>query len=179
MLKNIKSSYFIKMTFEFIVDRQKIKVIKYNKALQSMLNINIIYYKYFTGKYLKFESNGITKEYSGFNDCLLYEGEYLNGKRNGKGKEYNYYGNLIYEGEYLNGKRNGKGKEYNDEGEIIFEGEYLNNKKTVRYKYGANSSRIYKIKYDGDKYFYNGKLKFEGEYLNGKNGKGKDMIWYR
>ncbi len=36
----------------------------------------------------------------------------LNGKRNGKGKEYNIFsGNLVYEGEYLNGKRNGKGKD--------------------------------------------------------------------
>ena len=33
---------------------------------------------------------------------------------------------LIFEGEYLNGKRNGKGKEYNKEGKLIFEGEYLN-----------------------------------------------------
>ena len=30
-----------------------------------------------------------------------------NGERNGKGKEY-YNGKLIFEGEYLNGKRNGK-----------------------------------------------------------------------
>ena len=28
-----------------------------------------------------------------------------------KSKEYNYYGKLVFEGEYLNGKRNGKGKE--------------------------------------------------------------------
>ncbi len=36
---------------------------------------------------------------------LEYEGEYSNGKRNGKGKEYDYSGKLIFEGEYLNGKR--------------------------------------------------------------------------
>ena len=39
------------------------------------------------------------------NGQLRYEGEYLNGKRNGKGKEYDYGGNLIFEGEYLNGLR--------------------------------------------------------------------------
>ena len=41
-------------------------------------------------------------------ESLLYKGEYLNGKRNGKGKEYlGRY--LIFDGEYLNGKRwNGK-----------------------------------------------------------------------
>ena len=44
------------------------------------------------------------KEYN-FDDELIFEGEYLNGKRNGKGKEYNFYGKLIFEGEYLNGER--------------------------------------------------------------------------
>ena len=37
---------------------------------------------------------------------LIFEGEYLNGERNGKGKEYYYNGNLEFEGEYLNGERN-------------------------------------------------------------------------
>ena len=41
---------------------------------------------------------------------------YLNGKRNGKGKEYNNNGEVEFEGEYLNGERNGKGKEYNNNG---------------------------------------------------------------
>ena len=42
---------------------------------------------------------------------MKFEGEYFNGERNGKGKEYNWNGKLLYEGDYLNGKRNGKGKE--------------------------------------------------------------------
>ena len=42
---------------------------------------------------------------------MIFEGEYKNGKRNGKGKEYSTDGDLIFEGEYKNGKRNGKGKE--------------------------------------------------------------------
>ena len=44
------------------------------------------------------------KEYYN-NGELMFEGEYLNGKRNGKGKEYDYNGKLEFEGEYLNGKR--------------------------------------------------------------------------
>jgi len=52
---------------------------------------------------------------------LLFEGEYLNGKKNGKGKEY-YKDKLKYEGEYLNGKKIGKGKEYYN-GELRFDGE--------------------------------------------------------
>jgi len=42
---------------------------------------------------------------------LKFEGNYLNGKRSGKGKEYYDDNNILkFEGEYLNGKRNGKGK---------------------------------------------------------------------
>jgi antitoxin component YwqK of YwqJK toxin-antitoxin module len=50
------------------------------------------------------------KEYNRENNILLFEGEYLNGKRNGIGKEFYNNGKIKFEGEYLNGKRNGKGK---------------------------------------------------------------------
>ena len=39
-------------------------------------------------------------------------------------KKLLYY--ICFEGEYLNGERHGKGKEYEDNGNILFEGEYLN-----------------------------------------------------
>ena len=42
-------------------------------------------------------------------------------------KEYNLNNKLKFEGEYVNGERNGKGKEY-FKNELIFEGEYLNEK---------------------------------------------------
>ena len=70
--------------------------------------------------------NGKVKEYNDDGELIL-EGEYLNGERNGKGKEYRY-GKLRFEGEYLNGKRNGKGKEYFNN-KLICEGEYLNGKR--------------------------------------------------
>ena len=68
------------------------------------------------------KGKGFIKEYD-YDNILKFEGEYLNGERNGKGKEYDYDGKLIFEGEYLNGKRNGKGKEYINE-KLEFEGEY-------------------------------------------------------
>ena len=41
------------------------------------------------------------------------EGNYLYGKKwNGKGKEYYQNGIIKYEGEYINGKQNREGKEY-------------------------------------------------------------------
>ena len=44
---------------------------------------------------------------------------------NGKNyiKDYYYNGELEFEGEYLNGQRNGYFKEYTEEGELEFEGE--------------------------------------------------------
>ena len=58
------------------------------------------------------DGKGFVKEYGPILFELKFEGEYVNGERNGKGKEY-YNDYLDFEGEYLNGKRNGKGKEYN------------------------------------------------------------------
>ena len=46
-------------------------------------------------------------------------------KKNRKGKEYHFdNGNLEFEGEYLNEKKNWKGKKYNEEGKLEFEGEF-------------------------------------------------------
>ena len=44
-------------------------------------------------------------------------------EKNGKGKENDYKGNLVFDGEYLNGEKNGKGKEFYY-GKLEFEGEY-------------------------------------------------------
>ena len=50
--------------------------------------------------------------------------------KEGKGyiKEYDILGKFIYEGEYMNGRKNGKGKEYNHffRRHLKFEGEYIN-----------------------------------------------------
>jgi len=73
--------------------------------------------------------NSIVKEYNEVGLRIIYEGEYKNGKRNGKGKEYYYNDKIKYEGEYLNGKRHGKGKQYYYKGNLEFEGEYLYNYK--------------------------------------------------
>ena len=77
------------------------------------------------------KKNGKGKEFDGdtYGD-LLFEGEFLNGKRwNGKGIEH-YDDGGYFEGEYLNGKHwNGEGEEYNEEGILIYKGKYLEGKK--------------------------------------------------
>ena len=181
--------------------------------MQKNLNINIINYKYFPGKII-FELNGIGKEYNidGFvkekikeyneDGELVFEGEYLNGERNGEGKEYYKSNKLKFEGNYLNGKINGKGKEYyfHDstlffDGEYLYgykksgklfieehleyEGDFLFDKKWHGKGYDREGNIIYELIYGNGKveeYNEEGNLIYESEYLNGKrNGEGKEF----
>ena len=41
------------------------------------------------------------KEFKKYKKILKYEGEFFNGLKNGKGKEYDINGKLIFEGNYL------------------------------------------------------------------------------
>ena len=49
--------------------------------------MNIKYYKKISGKYKIGEKNGKGKEYLIESNKLIFEGEFLNGKKNGKCKE--------------------------------------------------------------------------------------------
>ena len=161
--KSIETLHILKDIFSFLSKKKKLEIIVYNKELQKKLDIKIEDYKKIRGIYRIGERNGKGKEYNKYDD-LIFEGEYLNGKRNGKGREYyDENGYLKFEGEYLNGKRNGKGKEYNDNGKLLFEGEYLN---------GERNGKVREYYWKGK-----GKFLFEGEYLNGKrwNGKGYNI----
>ena len=114
-------------------------------------------------KYLMFEYEFLDgceikgKEYA--NNRLIFEGEYLYGKRNGKGIEYYKDGKIKFGGEFLFGKRNGKGKEYVNNN-LIFEGEYLDGKRNGK----------------GKEFNENNDLILGGEYLNGERWNGKEII---
>ena len=146
------------LLFSKLIEKKKLYIVRYNKKLQNEIKINLIDYKFFTGRYIIYETKERKKgkEYNGYEDMLLYEGEYLNELRNGKGKEYYYDERVKFEGEFLNGKRNGLGKEYDREGNMMFEGEYINGERNGK-----------------GKVFYEGKFDFEGEFLNGKHCFGK------
>ena len=146
--------------------------------MQKAININVTDYKIFNGrnvgKIIIYENKEKVKEYD--LSQLIFDGEYLNNKRNGKGKGFNN-GYVLFEGEYLNGERSGKGKEYN-KNTLIFEGEYLNGKRWNGKRYDEFRNIVYELN-DGKglvkEYDNNGDLIFEGEYLNGeRNGKGKE-----
>ena len=167
MLLNIHSIYIFLKPFSFIEEKIKLEITKYNKKLQKKLNINLINYKVFSGKYVIYGENGTAKEYNIFNNNLIFEGEYLNKKRNGKGKEY-FEGILTFDGEYLNGKRNGKGTEY-DFSNKIFEGEYLNGKRWNGSLFSQKDDTIYILE-DAfgccSDHYNDNKIKIEGKTLN-------------
>ena len=109
MLEKIKTTYFFKRLFLHIDEKIKLNLLKYNKSLQKIQDISLKDYRIFSGKYIIYEGEGIGKIYDGKTDKLLFEGNFLNGKKNGKGKEFNVEEKLIFEGEYLNGiKWNGE-----------------------------------------------------------------------
>ena len=180
MLTNVKSSYFSKILFSFLIDRKRLKIAKYNKKLQNTIEINLVNYICFSGRYIIYEEKNRGKEYDSENDSLIFEGEFLNGERNGKGKEYFFYYNekIKFEGEFLNGEKNGKGKEYYKNGNLKFEGEFLKGKKWNGKEYSSKKNNFTEFKNgkgyikEYDDYDY---LEFEGEYLNGeRNGNGKE-----
>ena len=93
MLKNVKSEFFTRLIFSFIIEKQKLKLVKYNKSLQKIIDLSLFNYRHFLGRYIIYESKlkKYGKEYNGYDDGLIYKGEYLNEKKNGKGKEFDRY----------------------------------------------------------------------------------------
>ena len=136
----------------------------------TIIEYNYYDYTKYIGEYLNGRKNGKGKEYKKWIDfsgcycdscvkdgsyCLIFEGEYLNGKRY-KGKEYHYYTyqdpeiHWIYEGDYLNGKKyNGTLKEYKgmESKTNVFEGEYINGK-LFRYEENYENLEDYEDDYN-------------------------------
>ena len=113
-----------------------------------------------------------------------YVGQSLKGIKHGKGKIYYSDGNIKYEGEFVNGKKEGRGKLIFVNGEYYI-GQFSNNKLNGKGKMYYNNSTI---KYKGD--FVNGKMERSGKYIfedgdyyigqfsNGmRNGKG--ILYYK
>ena len=165
MIKNVKSIYILKNIFSFLKTITKFNFIKYNKSLQSKLEIGLIDYRRFSKRYIIYEENGKGKEYDGFEDKLIYEGEFLNGERSGKGKILYKNGKINYIGQFLHGKKHGLGKEYDSNGELKFIGNYL---------YGEKNGKGKEICNIG----YYDKIIFKGEFRNGNKWTGKGYDYY-
>ena len=161
MLANIKSTYFNKLLFSHLTVEKELDIIKYNKNFQTQLGLNLKHYIFLSKNYIVYEKKNYGKEYIGKTVTLAYEGEYKNGKRNGKGKEYNLEGQLEYEGDFKNGKRDGIGKLYSKGTILVYEGEYKNGKRNGK-----------------GKSFQKGKVVFEGEFIDEEIYKGKTYDKY-
>ena len=181
MLDNIKSFYYFKLLFSYLNEKRKLKLIKYNKNLQDKINITLLNYRLLSERYIIYEAKDKVKEYNNY-DELIFEGEYLNGVKNGRGKEYEV-GSLIFEGEFLNGKIwNGIGKEYVGTDTLLYEGEYLNGERNGKGKeYYPDGKLLYEGEFknrewngNGTEYYKNGKIKYSGEFINGKKKKKRN-----
>ena len=176
ILRDIKSPYIINKIFSYLNENRKLNIIKYSKFFQNILSINIEYYKKISGKYKIDGINGNVEEYGLITDIIIFKGEYKNGKRNGKGKEFNDFGDIIFEGEYLDGKK--------------WNGNFISKKKKVKKRNqssGSHDDNNYKesilSKLENGKgiikLYDDNQLLFEGEYLNGeRNGRGKEYFHY-
>ena len=102
-------------------------------------------------------SNYVEEDFIEKKNIIIYKGGYLNGKRHGKGIEYNDKGKIVYEGGFKNGERDGFGSEYNEKYNIVYEGGFKNGKKDG----------------NGKEYNEQGNVIYEGGFNNGKkDGKG-------
>ena len=87
-IESIKSLYITKIVFSFLSEDVKLNLIKFNKKYQNKLGINIEYFEKLYGKYEIKITNGIGRIYPPDKNSLIFEGEYSNGLKNGKGNEY-------------------------------------------------------------------------------------------
>ena len=92
------------------------------------------------------EYNGKGTEYDE-NGQKLYEGEFKNGKYNGKGKLFRN-GKLKYEGDFVDDKLQGKGEEFDEEGKLLYSGDFKDN------NYNGYGNRYLVRPYEG--YWSNG-----------------------
>ena len=169
MLSDINSKYIVAHIFDLIPFKLTLKIVAHNKNFQYKLDITLETYSHATGKYIEI-INDYGKEYLLDDKILIFEGEYKSKKRDGKGKELYKNGKILFEGEYLNGKR-WNGNIYNilgiKEFEITEGSGYIND-------YNINGIRIYSgyfakgIKQGFGSEYFEGKIEYEGIFINGK-----------
>ena len=57
-------------------------------------------------------------------NIFMYDGMFMDGKKNGHGVETNMEGTVVYVGEFADGRRHGRGTEYYTNGNIMYDGGY-------------------------------------------------------
>ena len=85
-IRDIKSPFNLKKIFSFLEPKQKLNMIIYNKKLQKNLGVSIDDFKTISGLYKIGGKNGKVKIYKQNTNTLIFEGEYVNGKKMEKEK---------------------------------------------------------------------------------------------
>jgi antitoxin component YwqK of YwqJK toxin-antitoxin module len=106
-----------------------------------------------------------------YDDGSYYLGEIKNGLRNGKGKVFND-GKILWDGEWVGDKLNGKGKLYHENGNICFDGDFVNDMPNGVAKYYDETGRLL---YDGE--FKNGKMEGRGTLYSDTDGTSNLGAW--
>ena len=95
---------------------------------------------------------------------MIFEGEYLNDIRYAKGKEFYDKWTVRIWRVYLEGEKNGNGKEYHKNGKLKFEGSYIKGNKWNGIGNDYEDKKSYENK-EGEEvlkeYYENGILNFE------------------
>ena len=136
--------------------------------------------EYYFGEEINILNLRIEKNCIYFKNIKEYEGDIVNGVKEGKGTEFYKNKNKRYEGYFKNGNHHGNGKEYYDNGKIKYEGEFNNNKYDIKgIEYDENGQIIYDGEFKNGKYhgkgklYRNGKIIYEGDFVDDKlQGKG-------
>ena len=82
-IRDISSSFIIKNIFSFLSKKKILNMAIYNQKLQKLLLVDIENYKKISGKYKIGGKNGNGREYIINTNILIFEGKYLDGKKNG------------------------------------------------------------------------------------------------
>ena len=129
--------------------------IKNGWGVENGTHENGVAYKY-EGEFKDGKYNG--KGTMTFADGRVYKGEFKDGEWNGRGIQYNADGTKWYDGEFKDGKYNGKGTMTSAEG-AVYEGEFKDGEWNGHGKCTWPDGHVY-----------------EGEFKDGKfNGKGVEM----
>ena len=81
----------------------------------------------------------------------IYEGNYKEGKRDGKGIYVDQDGTIIYQGEWQNGKRHGQGT-YKDQEGNVYQGEWQNGKRHGQGTYKDPQGNVYQGEWQNGKF---------------------------
>ena len=143
-----------------------IRLLKYKKKIYDNGN-------YYIGEMLNDNRHGKGILYYK-NGNIKYEGEFVNGKKEGEGTYTDKNGNY-YSGHWSKNKKNGKGKLCFKNNNILYEGDFVNDKFQGIGKYIDEDGDYYIGQWLNDKkhgkgkeYYKNGDIKYDGEFFDDK-----------